>query len=573
MSYYTAINDFRRARRRAGIEQILASIQGKSIDLLSYEEVRKQLRGVHYAERGLQDIPVDAIIGTAGRYADFTRSFLPRQDSDEDRWSKVRVAQSQMEGLPPIEVYQIGEAYFVKDGHHRVSVARQLKATHIEAYVTEVKTKVPLQPKDRPGDLILKAEYAAFLERTGLDKAFPDHDFSVTKQGGTEKLFEHITVHRHFLGENLQREISLPEAVASWHQHVYFPVIEVIRHRGLLRDFPGRTEADLYLWVTEHKADLEQALAWEVDPDQAVIDLSEKGSGVWKAVSRVGKRVLDALTPDTIERGPSPGSWRRGVLSSKRELSLFTNLLVPIRGDDSSWCAIEQAIEISRKEGSRIHGLHVVSTPAEVESQEMHDLKTVFAGRLKSAEVGGKLAVEVGTVARVIADRSSLIDLIVVSLLHPPGSKPLQRLSSGFRTLVRRSGRPVMAIPEGAPLPSKLLLAYDDSPRSVEALFISAYMAEKWGFPLVVASVEEKGVDADSALRKAEAYLASHQVQATYVLEKAPVASTLLDIAGEHQVDFLSMGGYGSTPLVEVALGSNVDEILRCSLFPVLICS
>ncbi|HEX6305325.1 MAG TPA: hypothetical protein VFZ76_14120, partial [Anaerolineales bacterium] len=168
-----AVQDFRRARRQAALKDVLARLRGKSVGLLSFEEVREKLRAREASKKGLKDIPVDAIIGSVGRYGDFTRDFLPKQDTIEDRWVRVKVAVAESHEVPPIEVYKVGEAYFVLDGNHRVSVAHQMGTTHIPAYVTELKTKVPLTPDDEPEDLIIKSEYAEFLERTQLDELRP----------------------------------------------------------------------------------------------------------------------------------------------------------------------------------------------------------------------------------------------------------------------------------------------------------------------------------------------------------------------------------------------------------------
>ena len=103
-------------------------------------------------------------------------------------------------GVPPIDVYQIGDSYFVMDGNHRVSVARQMGATYIEAYVTECRTRVPLSPDDDPNDLIVKAEYADFLENTKLDQIRPEVDLQVTTPGQYWELETHIEAHRFFDG-------------------------------------------------------------------------------------------------------------------------------------------------------------------------------------------------------------------------------------------------------------------------------------------------------------------------------------------------------------------------------------
>ena len=117
-------------------------------------------------------------------------------------------------GLPPIEAYKIGEVYFVKDGNHRVSVARQMDLPSIQGYVTEIKTKVSLSPEDNPDSLILKAEYADFLEKTHLDILRPDVNLQLTAPGKYPLLEEHIYVHQYYLGIEEQRDIPLNEAKA-----------------------------------------------------------------------------------------------------------------------------------------------------------------------------------------------------------------------------------------------------------------------------------------------------------------------------------------------------------------------
>ncbi|RMF00194.1 MAG: universal stress protein, partial [Chloroflexi bacterium] len=131
--FIEAQRHFAYARLQADMERVLARLTGKSPDLLSFEAVRRQLAGTSTARQVLKEIPLDAIVGSVGRYTDFTRSFLPLRDSAKIRWANIELGLSSLEGLPPIEVYQIGEVYFVIDGNHRVSVARQIGATHIEA--------------------------------------------------------------------------------------------------------------------------------------------------------------------------------------------------------------------------------------------------------------------------------------------------------------------------------------------------------------------------------------------------------------------------------------------------------
>ena len=106
--YAAVLRDFKEARRRAALEDLKARLTGKSDDLLSYEAVHDLLQSEGSTSRGLQDIPLDAIVGSVGRYHDFTRSFLPRRESDQHRWANVKLKALYQGGFPPIEVYQAG---------------------------------------------------------------------------------------------------------------------------------------------------------------------------------------------------------------------------------------------------------------------------------------------------------------------------------------------------------------------------------------------------------------------------------------------------------------------------------
>src|SRR5262245_34512965 len=110
--FYRAVQDFQSARQRASIQEVLARVTGRSNQLLSYDEVAEKLKLRARTERGIHNIPLDAIVGSVGRYSDFTRAFLPRRDEDKERWASVKAAMETGTGLPPIEVYQVGEVYF-----------------------------------------------------------------------------------------------------------------------------------------------------------------------------------------------------------------------------------------------------------------------------------------------------------------------------------------------------------------------------------------------------------------------------------------------------------------------------
>jgi hypothetical protein len=271
-----AVKDFRRARSLASRERIIARLSGRSAELICYEDVPKRLRDARITSRGLRDIPIDAIVGSVGRCTDFTRRFMPLRDDSEARWARVEQAWQDLTGLPPIEVYQIGDVYFVVDGNHRVSVARQFGLSHIEAHVAEFETRVPLSPDDSPDDLIVKAEYAEFLAHTRLDELRPGVDLAMSVPGHYRELEEQIAACCYPAEAEERTESPYEEAVARWYDEAYLPVIQVVRKRGILRDFPGRTETDLYVWILRHRAELGQELEQEIGPDPTLTDLVDR---------------------------------------------------------------------------------------------------------------------------------------------------------------------------------------------------------------------------------------------------------------------------------------------------------
>jgi nucleotide-binding universal stress UspA family protein len=572
-SLSSAIEDFHRARRQANLKELLARLTGESTLLLSYDEVRRQLRGAGGVERGLKDIPLDAIVGSVGRYTDFTRDFLPRREVSAERWARVKIVASGLIGLPPIEVYQIGEVYFVKDGNHRVSVARRLGATHIQAYVTEVHSRVPLTPDLQPDDLILKAEYTSFLESTRLDELRPQADLSVSVPGRYQVLLEHIDVHRYFMGLDFQRDVEYPEAVAHWYDTVYLPVVRIIREQGILHNFPGRTETDLYLWISQHRSHLEEHLGWQIQTEYAASDLADHQSAARStALSRLGGRLLEVIIPDTLESGPPAGEWRTKAAAVRPCDCLFLKILVPVNGREDGWHALEQALVIARRENAALYGLHVVLLKESTESQAALAVQAEFDRRCEQSGIQGSLVITSGEVSEQICQHAHWTDLVAVNLAHPPGAQPLARLSSGFRNLIQRCPRPLLATPQTtAPLDSALL-AYDGSPKAREALFVATYLAGKWRTSLTVICVEDNGRVGQETLRQAQDYLEEHGVGATYRLESGPAPTTILSAAEALDCDLLIMGGYGHSPMLEVILGSNVDQVLRACRKPMLIC-
>ena len=179
---------------------------------------------------------------------------------------------------------------------------------------------------------------------------------------------------------------------------------------------------------------------------------------------------------------------------------------------------------------------------------------------------------EVGSAARKICERAQWADLVIGKLTYPPADQLLARLSSGFRTMVWRCSRPILAVPGTASPIEKALLAYNSSPKANEALFIAAYLRSKWQIPLVVLTVENGSVDGASVQAQAKAYLDAANLSAEYVLEQDDVVTTIISTAEKHHCDLILIGGYKANPVVEIVQGSFVDEMLRETAIPTLIC-
>lgn len=294
---------FDAARRLEWIAAMVDSLRHAPHDLLSFEEVRQrlQIRGQHAL--GIQTVPIDHIIGSEGRYGDFDRHFLPKGDHTRERWVSIDTAVQTYVHLPPVDLYKVGDVYFVRDGNHRISVARQQGQRDIDANVIELYVDVPLTAQLRPDELPIVEEYADFLEWTQLHKLRPDQKIEFSEQGGYLELIRHINAHRYFMGIDYQRPISINEAIMNWYDNVYMPVIRAIRRQQVLRLFPGRTEADLYCWVMQHRwYMLERAEGRDPGPDAALTNFVESfGGDHW--LKRLGMRISQIIDESYGIRG------------------------------------------------------------------------------------------------------------------------------------------------------------------------------------------------------------------------------------------------------------------------------
>jgi hypothetical protein len=213
---------------------------------------------------------LDKIVGSVNRFEDFDRRFLPRNQRTMGRWKWIDRAWHNETGLPPIEVIRVGDIYFVKDGNHRVSVARQHGQEFIDAEVVEEHLRAPLSPDMSTEELLLQAEYAEFLRLTDLDRLRPEHDIRPTGLGSYAVLRDHIQTHRRWLEENLEkRPVPPEEAVTRWYDNVYLPLVRVMREHRIHEQCAGRSEADMYLWAMARCDELYDLYTRTHDPQRS----------------------------------------------------------------------------------------------------------------------------------------------------------------------------------------------------------------------------------------------------------------------------------------------------------------
>jgi nucleotide-binding universal stress UspA family protein len=552
------------------METIVSRLTGKNSTLLSFNEVADKLKIVNQAERGIQEIPVASIVGSVGRYTDFSRTFLPKQESDSERWARVASVPN-FNQLPPIDVYQIGDVYFVLDGNHRVSIARQRGILFIPAEVTEVRTRAPLPPNVSPDELILQAEYVAFLENTNLDHLRPEADMRVSVPGQYRKLENHMEVHRFFIEMADDIELSDKEAVLRWYDEAYLPVVKAVREQGVLRGFPHRTETDLYLWISEHQAHLRNELGWKVRPEVATADLAKQAkkkaeNTMARFGKKIGRTVLNLVMPRE-EKGPKQ-SWSQQKLAARYSDRLFADLLVVLSDSSVNQVAVDQALLIAEKEESRLYGLCAHSGQETDESRL--ELKRWFETECQSAGVEGQLAVQVGDPIEIICNKAALADLIIYG--RPEETAAPERFEQ-LLSLIRESPRPVL-ISGGVVTPlNNILLAYDGGNKSKEALFAAAYMAERWGVRLtVVLAPEEAGAKDDPAVEHARSYLEMHEIKAEYHICGTDPVGLILETAGDINADLIVAGGYDEYRFGRLGSGSVVSRLIAEWPGALLIC-
>ena len=286
-----AQTDFNKACTRARIQGLLKTLSWKNNDLLSWYEVTSIIKPTSETYLGMKTIPVDKIIGSEGRYHDFSSAFLPKKESLRDRWVSIDNAQTNNVILPPISVYSLGGWYFVRDGNHRVSVAKSLGVAYIDAEVVALDSKVPLEPGISMKEIrrrVIIYERDMFLAQYGYLN-LPMGDIVFTTPGAYPELVHHILVHKYYINQNQKEEIPLPVAAKSWYENVYQPIVHVIRDEHLLASFPGCTEGDMYMWLVKRWDNIKRRENKQIPIEEAVKQVEKEDNGF---VDKLKRRLL-----------------------------------------------------------------------------------------------------------------------------------------------------------------------------------------------------------------------------------------------------------------------------------------
>jgi hypothetical protein len=258
-----AEDDFSAARRRAALARIRRVLLREPDDvdeILPFDEVVSALGRVGQRHLGVQTIPVETVVGTVDRGRDFDRSFRPTSRRVRPRWERIARASRRGESMPPISVYRVGRLHFVRDGHHRVSVARALGHPVIDADVVEVLTAAEPPPGLRAGELPLKSHERVFFERVPLPPE-ARAEIQLSAPSDYARLAEGVEAwgfrHAQALGEHVDR----PRAARDWLALEYRPIVAELRELGLI----GRRESPTlaYMRVAAERWRLLRTHRWD----------------------------------------------------------------------------------------------------------------------------------------------------------------------------------------------------------------------------------------------------------------------------------------------------------------------
>lgn len=247
--------DFSKARHKALFNEVQHFLNPDEATLISLSDIKKLLKPDNEVYKGMMTVPVNLIVGSEGRYNDFDNRFFPKNLHLKARWEHIDMAHINDIPLPPISLYELGGVYFVRDGNHRVSVAKSKGIEFIDAEVVSLQSEIKLHPGDSLKKMtkhVINYEKRVFYTETGFGDAteFWTLDFSVP--GQYDVIYNHILTHKYYINMNQSQEIGMDQAMQSWLMTVYLPVIRIIDKYHIMKYFRHRTKSDLYVWMIKY---------------------------------------------------------------------------------------------------------------------------------------------------------------------------------------------------------------------------------------------------------------------------------------------------------------------------------
>lgn len=274
-----AESDFARARNKALFNEIQHLLTPEEAAMISLKAVRKVIKTQSETYIGMKVIPINKIVGSEGRYRDFDNQFFPKRSIIKERWEHVDEAVIKDIVLPPIKVYELGGLYFVRDGNHRVSVAKAKGVEFIDAEVVSLQTEIKLSPARTLNGMmkqIISYEKRNFYFETNFGDITDYWVLDFSTAGQYDVIYNHILTHKYFINQNQTEEIPMEDAILSWFNNVYLPVVTTIQKYKIMKYFRKNTVSDLYVWIITFYDELKKKFGDGLPLEQIVNDIKRE---------------------------------------------------------------------------------------------------------------------------------------------------------------------------------------------------------------------------------------------------------------------------------------------------------
>ncbi len=273
---YESVRQFDRLYRKGFFKRLLGTLYNHRNRLIPFREIREIIGAGAEHHAGIQTVDISKVIGSENRFEDFDRAFLPLNKANKAKWINVNTSLNPAGSWPLVSLYKVGDYYFVQDGHHRISVARNAGQRFIDAEVIELKVPADLPKSYSPEEFFLHLEERMFHSRTGLS------DIHVTIPGGYLELLRLIgcfRCSRCHSSREIQKQcpdgIPWRKAIQGWYQNCFSPAVQEIEKSGIIQKFKGKTSADLYLWTLANLNVLRKAACFV--PSSQEVSKTKKG--------------------------------------------------------------------------------------------------------------------------------------------------------------------------------------------------------------------------------------------------------------------------------------------------------